>query len=255
MKIQHLLSFLFFTLITLSSCNSAATSDEGNTEETTEETTPPDNTLTEAEKEAGWELLFDGQSMDKWRLFQRDTLAGWAIVDGQMKALGEEGLEAVGADIVSKETFQNFELSVDWKISEAGNSGIFFNVIEDEDLHAVYESGPEYQLIDDDGFPADLEDWQKTGANYAMHLAPTAKPNPIGEYNTSVIKVQNGKVEHWLNGEKLLEYELWSDDWEEKVKTGKWKDFPKYGRAKSGHIALQDHGNQIWFKNIKIRRL
>lgn len=234
----------------LSNCsNNTQTADTADTSE------PALNSLTEAEKAEGWELLFDGQTMDKWRLYKRDTLAGWAIVDGQMQALGEEGLEAVGADIITKETFENFEISVDWKISEAGNSGIFFNVIEADDLHAVYESGPEYQLIDDEGFPADLEDWQKTGANYAMHTAPTAQPNPVGEYNTSRIKVENGHVEHWLNGDKLLEYDLWTDEWLEAANTGKWKDYPKYGRAKSGHIALQDHGNQIWFRNIKIRKL
>lgn len=250
MNNQFYLSLLLFLAVSLSSCNNTSAPTEP-----TEAVELQDNSLTQAEKAEGWELLFDGQSMEKWRLFKRDTLIGWAIVEGQMQALGEEGLEAIGADIITKEKFEDFELLVDWKISTAGNSGIFFNVVEDEDLSAVYQSGPEYQLIDDEGFPAQLEDWQKTGANYAMHPAPTAKPNPVGEYNTSRIKVQDGHVEHWLNGQKLLEYELWTEEWLETANNGKWKDYPKYGRAKSGHIALQDHGNQIWFKNIKIRKL
>lgn len=249
MNTPYLSSLLCSLLLGLSSCSNPASQDTQDSEAPTEIT---HNRLTDTEKAAGWTLLFDGQSMDQWRLYKRDTLVGWAIVDGQMQALGEKGLSA---DIITKETYENFELSVDWKISEAGNSGIFFNVVESEALNGVSESGPEYQLIDDEGFPADLADWQKTGANYAMHTAPTAKPNPVGEYNTARIRVKEGHVEHWLNGKKLLEYDMWTDDWQERINAGKWKDYPQYGRAKSGHIALQDHGNQIWFKNIKIREL
>lgn len=255
MKNQYLLGFCLAFLLGMNGCGNTATTGTETEATTTEVVAPANNTLTAEEKAAGWELLFDGQSMDKWRLFKKDTLAGWAVVDGEMNALGEAGLEGAGSDIVSKKQYQNFELSLDWKISVAGNSGIFFNVVEDEDLNAVYQSGPEYQLIDDEGFPAELEDWQKTAANYGMHLAPNIKTNPVGTFNTSKIKVQDGQVEHWLNGEKVVEYELWTPDWEERVTTGKWKDYPKYGRAKMGHIALQDHGNQCWFRNVKIREL
>ncbi|HKK75113.1 MAG TPA: DUF1080 domain-containing protein [Saprospiraceae bacterium] len=251
MKNQFLLGLLILAGL-FSSCGNIAEPADSVDTASVEAADIQHNTLSEAEKAAGWTLLFDGQSMDQWRLYKRDSLAGWAIVDGQMQALGKEGLSA---DIITKDTYENFELSVDWKISEAGNSGIFFNVVEAENLNGVSQSGPEYQLIDDEGFPADLADWQMTGANYAMHPAPTAKPNPVGTYNTSKIKVNNGQVEHWLNGEKLLEYELWTDEWLELTKQGKWKDYPMYGQAKSGHIALQDHGNQIWFRNIKIRTL
>jgi hypothetical protein len=251
MKNQFFLTCLLLAVF-LSSCGNTTEQVDSVDAATVEPTQTQHNSLTAAEKAEGWELLFDGQSMDKWRLYKRDSLAGWAVVDGQMQALGKEGLSA---DIITKDTYENFELSVDWKISEAGNSGIFFNVVEAEDLNGVSQSGPEYQLIDDEGFPADLADWQMTGANYAMHPAPTAKPNPVGEYNTSRIKVENGQVEHWLNGEKLLEYEMWTDEWVALTKQGKWKDYPMYGQAKSGHIALQDHGNQIWFRNIKIREL
>jgi hypothetical protein len=252
MKSHFLLGILLSLGVFLSSCGETTESTATSEANTREMPGTSDNMLTEAEKAEGWKLLFDGQSMNQWRLYKRDSLAGWAIVDGQMQALGKKGLSA---DIITKDTYQDFELSVDWKISEAGNSGIFFNVVEAEDLNGVSESGPEYQLIDDEGFPADLADWQKTGANYAMHTAPTAKPNPVGAYNTSKIKVTDGHVEHWLNGEKLLEYDMWTDEWRDRIKAGKWKDYPQYGQAKSGHIALQDHGNQIWFKNIKIREL
>jgi hypothetical protein len=119
----------------------------------------------------------------------------------------------------------------------------------------VFETGPEYQLIDDAGWPEPLEEWQKTGANYAMHNAEQKTLHPVGQWNTSRILVKNGHVEHWLNGKKVVEYQLWTDEWREKVKTGKWKDYPGYGSARQGHIALQDHGSPVWFRNIMIREL
>ena len=119
----------------------------------------------------------------------------------------------------------------------------------------MYESGPEYQLIDDIGFPMKLEDWQKSGANYAMHPPVKVNSNPAGEWNHTKITVNNGKVTHELNGMVVVTYELWTPEWETLKQEGKWKEVPTYGAAKSGHLALQDHGNQSWFKNIKVRRL
>ncbi len=246
---------LLCTLCFLGACTPAAEEQAADSVEETTLEQVTDNALTAAEKAEGWQLLFDGKSMDQWRLYKKDTLAGWAINNGEMQALGEAGLEGAGSDIITKAQFTNFELSLDWKISPEGNSGIFFNVVEDDDLTAVYQSGPEYQLIDDEGFPMKLEDWQKTGANYAMHLASNVETKPVGEFNTSKIKVNDGHVEHWLNGKMVVEYDLWTEEWTTLVTEGKWKDYPKYGRAKSGHIALQDHGNQCWFKNVKIRSL
>ena len=111
------------------------------------------------------------------------------------------------------------------------------------DYPTVYATGPEYQFIDDEGYPDPLEDWQKTGANYAMHNAAEKQLKPVGEFNSSKIKVKDGLVEHWLNGAKILEYELWSDDWKERVQNCKWKDYPGYGLARKGHVGLQDHGS------------
>ena len=128
-------------------------------------------------------------------------------------------------------------------------------VVEDTAFRAVYESGPEYQLIDDHGHPETLEEWQKSGANYAMHTVESKILHPAGEWNTARILVDEGHVEHLLNGQKIVEYELWTDDWHERVRAGKWKDFPGYGLSKKGHIALQDHGSFVWFRNIKIREL
>jgi hypothetical protein len=131
-----------------------------------------------------------------------------------------------------------------------------YHVIEDPKYKAPYYTGPEYQIIDDENFPGKLEEWQKAGADYAMHLAgPNKKLKPVGEWNLSKIVFNRGHVEHWLNGEKILEFEAWIDDWKNKRETGKWKDFPDYGKANRGHVALQDHGNKAYYKNIKIREL
>ncbi len=258
MKYQSLYLFtVSFFLFGLFSCGPSSTENETSDTEQPPVTTEAsvDNQLTEAEKADGWKLLFNGQSANQWRIYNRDTLAGWDIKNGELIALGEAGIEGQGADIITKEQFEHFEFSVDWKVSEAGNSGIFFYVVEGEEYNGVHETGPEYQLIDDIGFPQELEDWQKSGANYAMHPASKPMAKPVGTYNTSRIVVNQGHVEHYLNGEKVVEYDLWTPEWEAKIKGGKWKDFPGYGRAKKGHIALQDHGNQIWFKNIKIKEL
>jgi hypothetical protein len=157
------------------------------------------------------------------------------------------------ADMITTDQYENFDLSVDWIISPKGNSGIIY--LASEEFPAAYLSGPEYQVIDDQNFPEKLEDWQKTGANYAMNPAPEAAPNPVGEWNTSRIVVNKGHVEHWLNGKKVVEYDFASDDWKKRKREGKWKDATGYGLTKKGHIALQDHGSEAWFKNIKIKEL
>jgi hypothetical protein len=211
---------------------------------------PACNTLSKAEAEAGWTLMFDGQTLDGWRNFQGDTITGWVVEDGTLKALGQ-GSDLSGY-IVSEKQYGNFDLTLDWKIAPEANSGILYLVLEDS-FKTPYETGPEYQLIDDAGFPEPLEEWQKTGANYAMHVAENKDMKPAGEWNTARILVDNGHVEHWLNGSKVVGYELWSDDWKTRVAAGKWKDYPGYGSAKKGHLALQDHGSLVWFRNIKIR--
>ena len=210
------------------------------------------NTLSASEKALGWELLFDGENMDQWRLFKGEGTKGWQIKDGVMTALGLEGLSS---DIVTKATFDNFEFSLEWKISEGGNSGIFFNVSEEEHLKAVYYSGPEYQLLDLESYIDQIETWQMTAANYAMHAPKLNVQKPRGEWNHSRLIVDNGSVQHWLNDRLVVSYKLWTPEWEQLKMEGKWKDYPDYGKFSSGHIALQDHGGEIGFRNIKIRRL
>ncbi len=147
----------------------------------------------------------------------------------------------------------------DWKIADGGNSGVLYHVVENQKFTVPpYITGPEYQLIDDLGFPPDpLEDWQKTAADYAMHTTDPAKTviKPAGEWNSSKIVFDNGHVEHWLNGEKVVEFEAWTDDWFERKNSGKWENAPEYGLAQKGVICLQDHGSAAWFRNVKIKEL
>jgi hypothetical protein len=202
-----------------------------------------------------WIILFDGKNADAWRGFNRETMpAGWKVENGLLITSGQGG--DLGGDIITKQQFEDFRLHVEWNVSKGGNSGIFFGVVEG-DFPSVYATGPEYQLIDDIGFEYPLEEWQKTGANYAMHNADTTKKKffPAGEWNTSEIEVKDGHIVHWLNGEKIIEYDLWSDDWKARVQNCKWKDHPYYGLARKGHLGLQDHGSPIEFRNIKVKDL
>ena len=204
-----------------------------------------------------WIVLFDGASTDGWRGFNIDTLPpNWIIEDGALKSLGEGG--DLGGDIVyGAREFDNFELELEWKISKGGNSGIFYHVVEGAQYKAPYETAPEYQLIDNLDFPQPLEDWQKVGADYAMYTANYSENTvkPAGEWNTSRILYTAEKAAYWLNGEKMLEFVPYSDDWMERRNSGKWDQYPDYAIAKSGLIGIQDHGSFIWFKKIRIKPL
>ena len=238
--------------IIFSSCSTQKS--ETTSDSTAVAVSEPVNTLTEQQKADGWKLLFDGQTMNGWTIFKGKENDTWEVVDGTLHCkLPGDSTATKRADLRTVDEYENFEFAIDWKISPKGNSGIMYLVTEE--AKAAYETGPEYQLIDDANFPEKLEDWQKTGANYAMHPAPTAKPAPVGEWNHTRILVNNGHVEHWLNDVKVVEYDMASEEWKKAKATGKWKDTPGYGMSKRGHIALQDHGSEAWFKDIRIRKL
>lgn len=211
-----------------------------------------------------WILLFDGTSTKGWRAYNGTALPPqWVIVNKELTFDTEVKTEEEftgGKDIIfADKEFENFELALEWKIPEGGNSGIFYHV--KEGYKGPYEACPEYQLLDDMKWEeinkATLEEWQKTGADYAMY-APDVKQKivkPAGEWNSSRILFTSEVVEYWLNGKKVVSFVPWSDDWKERKENGKWKDFPDYGKYKSGYIGLQDHDSPLWFKNIKIREL
>jgi hypothetical protein len=216
------------------------------------------NSLSDEERASGWVLLFDGQSLDGWHGYNGQSTQSWMIEDCAIKSVGTEGNYGsdLRADLVSDKQYENFEISIDWKTSPGGNSGLMYGVVEDPKYRAAWMTGPEYQFIDDEGFPEKLEEWQKAGANYAMHLPNDEKElRPVGGWNNTRILVNGPHVEHWLNGKKILEFERWNEEWQALRDSGKWNEAPDYGLAKTGHIVIQDHGSVFWFRNIKIREI
>ena len=219
-------------------------------------TTTKHNTLTDEEIAAGWALLFDGETLNGWKDYNGTTLTQpWHVVNGCIQAKGE-GSDEDGYIVTTKE-YENFELYWEWKLSKGGNSGMLYHVVERPIFKVPYVTGPEYQLLDDPNFPETIQDWQKLGADYAMHVPDKSlmKVNPAGKWNNSKIVFDNGHVEHWLNGVKILEFEAWSDDWFKRKNSGKWEDAPEYGLARKGLLCLQDHGYPASFRNIKLKEL
>jgi Domain of Unknown Function (DUF1080). len=210
-----------------------------------------DNTLTPEEKQQGWILLFDGKTTNGWRSYNRKPQDSWEVLAGQLhcKIRGVTNR----ADLMTVAQYDNYELKFDWKIEKGANSGVLYRVIETS--QPAYETGPEYQLIDDEGYPEKLEDWQKSGSDYAMHPPMVLASKPAGEYNHSKIVVKGAHVQHWLNSRKVADFYLWTPEWKELKAKSKWKDAVNYGMAKKGFIVLQDHGGGVWFKNIKLRKL
>jgi hypothetical protein len=196
-----------------------------------------------------WRILFDGSSLDAWRGYQSDAIpAAWHITDGTLAK------DVPVADIVSKDEFGDFELQLEWKIGEAGNSGIFYRGTEEYDH--IYWTAPEYQLLDDEKAADNKTRLTCAGAAYGLYPSPAGHLKPVGQWNSTRIVAKGAHVEHWLNGVKLLEYELWSPDWEAKVKASKFSVWPNYGRARKGHFALQgDHDGTLAFRNIRVREL
>lgn len=229
------------------SCNNNKKTNDKHTEKATTY-----NVLSEKEVSDGWLLLFDGKTTDGWRNFNGETLTGWIVEDGCLVGLGLGG--DIGGDIVSVGEYEYFTLSWDWKLGPKGNSGVMYHVLEGEKYNAPYETGPEYQLIDDENYEFELEDWQTTASDYAMYVADSSKKVNTGDWNSSKIVYTPEKAEYWLNGKKVVEFVPGSEDWKERRNSGKWEDYPDYGLASSGHLSLQDHGSKVWFRNIKIKR-
>jgi hypothetical protein len=227
----------------------------------TETAAPLVNTLTDEEKAAGWELLFNGQTLEGWKRYGADTIGPlWSVRDSMIVCSGEglgEGTANIGGSLMTLKQFGNFELSTEWKISPGGNSGILYHVIEKPEYSHDYETGPEFQVMDDIGWKGDsLREAQKVGSNYDMYAAPpTKKVMPVGEWNSARIIYKDGHVEHWLNGEKTVEFEEGSDDFQARYKQSKWVEYPGWNVSKTGSISLQDHGANVYYRNIKIKAL
>jgi hypothetical protein len=198
---------------------------------------------------AEWKPLFDGRTTAGWRAYKsQEVPAGWKVEEGVLMKDGKPG------DILTKDQYGDFELEFDWKLSPGGNAGVFYRASEEYDH--VYWSAPEYQLLDDAAHKDGLNRLTSAGSGYGLYAAQAGVVKPAGEWNSSRIVAKGPHVEHWLNGKKVVEYEMWSPDWEAKVKASKFKDWPSYGRGKKGYIAIQgDHEGLLALRNVRIREL
>lgn len=213
-----------------------------------------DNELSKKEKEQGYQLLFDGQTLNGWHLYnQGDTTSTWVAQDGEIRCL--PGTDAAHGDLVTDQDFENYELSFDWKISKEGNSGVFINVVERPDIPTAWASGPEYQLLEKGHHDYEKE-MKRSGClyNFSPQLNP-AELKPLDEWNHSVIRQQDGKIEFMLNGVVTAKEDFNSIQWKEAVANSNFKAFPEFGKHLKGRIALQDWNKGISFKNIKIKKI
>lgn len=198
---------------------------------------------------SGWRPLFDGTSLAAWRGYQSQEMPkGWSIEGGVLMKKG------VAGDILTRDTFGDFELEFEWKLEKAGNSGVFYRATEEYDK--IYWSGTEYQLLDDANAPDGRTRMTSAAAAYGIYPSTEGALKPLGEWQVSRIVVKKNHVEHWLNGQKVVEYELWSPDWKAKVAASKFAKYPNYGLAKRGAIGIQgDHNGTLALRSIRIRPL
>ena len=207
------------------------------------------NTLTPAEEKAGWKLLFDGTTTNGWRGYKQESMPdGWMVMDGTLMK------EKPTKDIISKDKYKNFELQMDWKLAPGGNSGLFYRGTEEYD--AIYWSAPEYQLLDDKKHPDGKSRLTAAASDYDLYPSPAGYVHPANEWNHTRLVVNGNHVEHWLNGHKMVSYDLGSADWKKRVAKSKFKDYPNYGKATEGYIGIQgDHDAALTLRNIKIKVL
>lgn len=215
------------------------------------------NSLTQQEINDGWQLLFDGESTEHWRGYGMDDFPseGWGIEDSALVFRAPESGSS-GLDIITKETYSDFELTLDWMISEGGNSGIFYHVLEQD--RAIYWSGPEFQILDNENHPdasQGVNGNRKSASLYDLIPAQPQNTNPFGEWNSVRIISDGPIIQHWQNGEKVVEFERWNQEWFDMLHNSKFNCYPEFGAIRNGHIGLQDHGDEVKFRNIKIRTI
>src|SRR5450432_831665 len=215
------------------------------------------NQLTDAEKQQGWKLLFDGKTATGWHTYNKKSFGpAWKIVNGNLFCdttyhvpKGEEG------DICTNGVYENFDLKYQWKISKNGNSGVMLGVQESPKYEAPYLTGPEMQVLDNDGHPDGKIHKHRSGDLYDL-IASTSEPvHPVGEWNDAEIKLDHGVLSLYLNGVNTVTTTVWDANWDAMVKASKFGSMPGFAKFKSGHIDVQDHGNDVWFRNIKLKLL
>jgi len=207
---------------------------------------PAPNTLTAAEKSAGWKLLFDGKTIDQWRGYKQAVPSpAFTVQDGAIVRVAD------GPDLISVDQYTSFDFRFDWLIGEGANSGVMFRVTEAED--ETYMTGPEYQLLDNARHPDGQSPLTSAASLFALYPAAKDVTRPVGTWNEGRLLVANNHVEHWLNGERIVTYDIGSADWNAKVAASKFKDWAGFGKSAQGHLALQQHGFKVAFRNLKIK--
>jgi hypothetical protein len=221
----------------------------------------PYNSLTAQEQAEGWILMFDGKTTNGWRGYDTTTFpdSGWVVEDGTLRCIGSGMGEAggKGGDIIYDRKFKDFDLKLEWKIDTGGNSGIFY-LGQEIPGEPVWKSAPEMQVLDNERHPdarLGKDGNRMAGSLYDLIPAVPQNTKPAGEWNQIEILVYQGTVVHFQNGEKVLEYHIGTSDWDKMIKTSKFSEFPEFGKYLPGYIALQDHGNNVWYRGIKIKNM
>lgn len=217
------------------------------------------NELSAAEKKDGWQLLFDGKTTEGWHTYGRSAVGqAWKINDGVLyfDTTRVNGRRQGGGDITTNKEYENFHLKLEWKIAPGGNSGIIFLVHEDTSKYrATYATGAEMQVIDNNGHADAKINKHRAGDLYDLVASSTETVKPLDQWNAAEIKLNNGKLDLYLNGANIVSTTMWDDNWQKLVEGSKFKNWAGFAKFKKGKIALQDHGNTVWFRNIKIKEL
>ncbi len=247
--------FYCLTAISVIACNN--TSSEEKKETKSESATNSENMLTDDEQKDGWQLLFDGTSTKGWHTYGASSVGyAWGIADNSLHFDGALKKDTLGQDIVTDDEFENFHLKLDWKVDTNGNSGIMFYVHEDTSKYSrSYHTGPEMQVLDNNGHPDAKIVKHRAGDLYDLISCSKETVKPALEWNQVEIKSLNGKLDFWLNGENVVSTTMWDDNWKKMIAASKFKQWPDFGTFKKGRICLQDHGNKVWYRNITIKKL
>jgi hypothetical protein len=247
-----------FALVACNSNNSAENKEAPNTDSVST-TVAANNSLSESEKSEGWQLLFDGNDKTGWHIYNgKSDGSAWQVTDGclHLSPGPKNDWQTVGGgDLISDSSFDNFDLKLEWKIDTAGNSGVLFYVHEDPSLEHAYFSGPEMQVLDNERHPDAKIVKHRAGDLYDLITSTPETVKPALEWNQVEIIANKGHLEFYLNGTKVVETTMWDDNWKKMIAGSKFKQWPPFGTFQTGHIALQDHGAQVWYRNIKIRKL
>lgn len=265
---RSMLAVLLLAAAITGCADNASNADQPKTDSTKKDTsmggpaidiTPANNELTGQEKEEGWQLLFDGKTKNGWHVYNnKSDGSAWTVADGTLHLdpkTKKDWQTVGGGDIVSAEEYDNFDLKLEWKLDSAGNSGIILFIKEDPKFEHTWHTGPEMQVLDNAAHPDSKIIKHRAGDLYDLITSSPEMVKPAGEWNQVEIISKDAKLEFFLNGTKVVSTTMWDDNWKKMIAGSKFKDMPAFGTIKKGRIGLQDHGDPVWYRNIKIRKL